>query len=104
MAEDDQPVTRREFREVTEQLQSSINDSREEAGRRFDKIEGRFDKIEGRVGQVEGRLDRVETRLDQIERTQDKILDTLQRIEAMLKQLQDIPARVTRLEQKVFGR
>ncbi len=80
---DDGPITRREFREVTEQLQSSINDARSDLG---------------------GRIDKVEARLDRVEVTIDKILDTLQRIEAMLKPLQDIPARVTRLEQKVFGR
>ncbi len=42
---DDEPITRREFREVTEQLQSSINDTREEANERFDKLEEKVDKI-----------------------------------------------------------
>lgn len=68
--DDDQPVTRREFREVTEQLQSSINDTREEANDRFNRVEEK----------------------------QDKMWDALLRIEAMIKRLQDIPARVARLE------
>ena len=74
---DNEPVTRGEFREAIEELQSHVDDVRAD-------------------------VRRLEAKVDRIERVLNLVLKTIQSVDGQMKEQRDIPDRVSRLERAVF--
>lgn len=92
---DNEPVTRGEFREAIEELQSHVDDGRAEARTEFKSL-----RVE--VRQLSKRVSGLEVKVDSLERMVGSILKIVQSIDGQMKEQRDMPERVARLERAVF--
>ena len=122
----DAPVTRRELHETLElwggALAARLEGRFVGLERRMDGLEGRMDGLEGRMGGIEGRMDGIEGRMDGLEgrivalfesfearfmtelraQVRGALEDVRAQVSAIDDKYNDLPARVGRLEAKVF--
>lgn len=72
----------------------------------FDRLENKvdqgFEEVNERFEQVDKRFEQIDQRFEQVDRRFEQVLTILTSIDANMKELRGLPARVERLERAVF--
>lgn len=90
-----QYVDYEEFDAAMTAIKHDFDHLEEKVDRGFEQVDRRFEKIDQRFEQVDNRFEQVDRRLEQI-------LTIVSSIDANMKELRTLPARVEYLEQKLL--